>query len=88
MSEKRKKVFNEDFLKIKSNIPSLKKGESAASFKKRVAMWTSRTGLEFPDSAKGLTGLRLRMTPEGRALSGESLGETDHSKGYTNELKQ
>ena len=88
MSEKRKKVFNEDFLKIKSNIPSLKKGESAASFKKRVEMWTSRTGLEFPDSAKGLTGLRLRMTPEGRALSGESLGETDYSKGYTNELNK
>ena len=88
MSEKRKKVFNEDFLKIKSNIPSLKKGESAASFKKRVDMWTSRTGLEFPASAKGLTGLRLRMTPEGRALSGESLGETDYSAGYTNELNK
>ena len=88
MSEKRKKVFNEDFLKIKSNIPSLKKGESAASFKKRVAMWTSRTGLEFPDSAKGLTGLRIRMTPEGRALSGESLGETDYTKGYMNELNK
>tara|TARA_B100000131_G_scaffold121246_1_gene118317 strand:+ start:57 stop:866 length:810 start_codon:yes stop_codon:yes gene_type:complete len=88
MSKKKKQVFNEDFLKIKSNIPSLKKGESAASFKKRVAMWTSRTGLEFPDSAKGLTGLRIRMTPEGRALSGESLGETDYSKGYTNELNK
>ena len=88
MSEKRKKVFDEDFLKIRSNIPSLKKGESAASFKKRVEMWTSRTGLEFPDSAKGLTGLRLRMTPEGRALSGESLGETDYTKGYTNELNK
>ena len=88
MSEKKKKVFNEDFLKIKSNIPSLKKGESAESFRKRVKMWSSRTGLEFPDSAKGLTGLRLRMTPEGRALSGESLGETDYSKGYTNELNK
>jgi len=90
MSEKRKKVFNEDFLKIKSNIPSLKKGESAASFKKRVAMWTSRTGLEFPDSAKGLTGLRLRMTPEGQALSGQggTFGNQDYSESYTNELNK
>ena len=90
MSEKRKKVFNEDFLKIKSNIPSLKKGESAASFKKRVAMWTSRTGLEFPDSAKGLTGLRLSMTPEGQALSGQggTFGNQDYSAGYTNELNK
>lgn len=90
MSKKKKQVFNEDFLKIKSNIPSLKKGESAASFKKRVAMWTSRTGLEFPKSAKGLTGLRLKMTKEGQALSGQggTFGNTDYSAGYTNELNK
>ena len=90
MSKKKKQVFNEDFLKIKSNIPSLKKGESAASFKKRVAMWTSRTGLEFPASAKGLTGLRLGMTKEGQALSGQggTFGNQDYSAGYTNELNK
>ena len=90
MSKKRKEVFNEDFLKIKSNIPSLKKGESAASFKKRVEMWTSRTGLEFPDSAKGLTGLRLRMTKEGQALSGQggTFGNQDYSAGYSTELNK
>jgi hypothetical protein len=82
MSEKRKKVFNEDFLKIKSNIPSLKKGESAASFKKRVDMWSSRTGLKFPVR---------KYTPEGRALTGlgeQPLGNKDFSAGYTNELNK
>jgi hypothetical protein len=84
----KKEVFNEDFLKVRSNIPTLKKGESAASFQKRVKMWTSRTGLEYPKSARGLTGFRIRQTPEGRALSGESLGETDYTKGYSTELNQ
>ena len=85
----KKEVFNEDFLKVRSNIPTLKKGESAASFQKRVKMWTSRTGLEYPKSARGLTGLRLNQTPEGKALSGEgSFGETDYTKGYTTELNQ
>tara|TARA_Y100000996_G_C22415205_1_gene599001 strand:+ start:94 stop:888 length:795 start_codon:yes stop_codon:yes gene_type:complete len=84
----KKEVFNEDFLKVRSNIPTLKKGESAASFQKRVKMWTSRTGLEYPKSARGLTGFRIQQTPEGKALSGESLGETDYTKGYSTELNQ
>ena len=84
----KKEVFNEEFLKVRSNIPTLKEGESAASFQKRVKMWSSRTGLEYPKSARGLTGFRLNQTPEGRALSGESLGETDYTKGYTTELNK
>lgn len=85
----KKEVFNEDFLKVRSNIPTLKKGESAASFQKRVKMWTSRTGLKYPLSARGLTGFRIRKTPEGRALSGEgTFGETDYTKGYETELNQ
>ena len=49
-------------------------------------MWTSRTGLEFPASAKGLTGLRLRMTKRSKeALSGHStFGNQDYSAGYSN----
>ena len=84
----KKEVFNEEFLKVRSNIPTLKKGESAASFQKRVKMWSSRTGLEYPKASRGLTGFRIRQTPEGRALSGESLGETDYTKGYTTELNK
>ena len=85
----KKEVFNEDFLKVRSNIPTLKKGESAASFQKRVKMWTSRTGLKYPKSAQGLTGFRLNMTDEGRALAGQgSFGETDFTKGYTAELNK
>ena len=68
----KKEVFNEDFLKIRSNIPSLKIGESAASFQKRVKLWSSRTGLEFPASAKAKTiqGAVVGATKEGEALAG------------------
>ena len=85
----KKEVFNEEFLKVKSNIPTLRKGESAASFQKRVKMWSSSTGLKYPKEARGLTGFRIQQTPEGRALSGEgTFGETDYTKGYTTELNQ
>ena len=95
MSEKRKKVFNEDFLKIKSNIPSLKKGESAESFRKRVKMWSSRTGLEFPTASKQKTlfGAVTGMTKEAEALAGKSgtgqgFGIQDFSSGYSTELNK
>tara|TARA_R100000773_G_scaffold15031_1_gene13748 strand:- start:43 stop:873 length:831 start_codon:yes stop_codon:yes gene_type:complete len=95
MSKKKKQVFNEDFLKIKSNIPSLKKGESAESFRKRVKMWSSRTGLEFPTASKQKTlfGAVTGMTKEAEALAGKSgtgqgFGIEDFSSGYSTELNK
>jgi len=87
----KKEVFNEDFLKIRSNIPSLKIGESAASFQKRVKLWSSRTGLEYPASAKAKTiqGAVVGATKEGEALAGTgTFGNKDFTKGYTSELNQ
>ena len=76
----KKKLFDEDFLKVKSNIPSLRPNESAKSFKKRVQMWSSRTGLNLPTD---------RYSSEGRALLGlgeQPLGTQDYTSGYTKEL--
>ena len=91
----KKEVFNEEFLKVRSNIPTLKKGESAASFRKRVKMWSSRTGLEFPNAAKqkSLFGAVIGMTKEAEALAGKSgtgqgFGIQDYSSGYSTELNK
>ena len=78
----KKKLFDEDFLKVKSNIPSLRPNESAKSFKKRVQMWSSRTGLKLPTD---------RYSSEGRALLGlgeQPLGTQDYTSGYTKELNE
>tara|TARA_A100001035_G_scaffold169320_1_gene134379 strand:+ start:239 stop:1042 length:804 start_codon:yes stop_codon:yes gene_type:complete len=78
----KKKLFDEDFLKVKSNVPSLRPNESAKSFKKRVQMWSSRTGLKFPTD---------RYSSEGRALLGlgeQPLGTQDYTSGYTKELNE
>jgi hypothetical protein len=91
----KKEVFNEDFLKIRSNIPTLRKGESAESFRKRVKMWSSRTGLKFPTSGKQKTlfGAVVGMTKEAEALAGKSgtgqgFGIEDFSSGYETELNK
>ena len=45
----KQELFGGDFLKVRSNISlHLKEGESAASFRKRVKMWSNRTGLTYP----------------------------------------
>ena len=78
----KKKLFDEDFLKVKSNVPSLRPNESAKSFKKRVQMWSSRTGLKLPTD---------RYSSEGRALLGlgeQPLGTQDYTSGYTKELNE
>jgi hypothetical protein len=78
----KKKLFDEDFLKVKSNVPSLRPNESAKSFKKRVQMWSSRTGLKLPTD---------RYSSEGRALLGlgqQPLGTQDYTSGYIKELNE
>ena len=95
----KQELFGGDFLKIRSNIPTLKKGESAASFRKRVKMWSSRTGLTYPgvraNKSGGFSPIGIGMQREEiRILSGvgefEGALDTtkDYSKAYTNELNQ
>ena len=95
----KQELFGGDFLKVRSNIPTLKKGESAASFRKRVKMWSNRTGLTYPgvraNKAGGFSPIGIGMQrDEIRILSGvgdfEGATDTgqDFSKAYTNELNQ
>ena len=95
----KQELFGGDFLKIRSNIPTLKEGESAASFRKRVKMWSSRTGLTYPgvraNKSGGFSPIGIGMQREEiRILSGvgEFEGATDtkqdYSKAYTKELNQ
>jgi len=95
----KQELFGGDFLKIRSNIPTLKEGESAASFRKRVKMWSSRTGLTYPgvraNKSGGFSPIGIGMQREEiRILSGvgdfEGATDTgqDFSKAYTNELNQ
>ena len=95
----KQELFGGDFLKIRSNIPTLKEGESAASFRKRVKMWSSRTGLTYPgvraNKSGGFSPIGIGMQrDEIRVLSGvgdfEGATDTgqDFSKAYTNELNQ
>ena len=95
----KQELFGGDFLKVRSNIPTLKEGESAASFRKRVKMWSSRTGLTYPgvraNKSGGFSPIGIGMQREEiRILSGvgdfEGATDTgqDFSKAYTNELNQ
>ena len=95
----KQELFGGDFLKVRSNIPMLKEGESAASFRKRVKMWSSRTGLTYPgvraNKSGGFSPIGIGMQREEiRILSGvgEFEGATDtkqdYSKAYTKELNQ
>ena len=95
----KQELFGGDFLRIRSNIPTLKKGESAASFRKRVKMWSNRTGLTYPgvraNKSGGFSPVGIGMQrDEIRILSGvgdfEGATDTgkDFSKAYTNELNQ
>ena len=95
----KQELFGGDFLKIRSNIPTLKEGESAASFRKRVKMWSNRTGLTYPgvraNKSGGFSPIGIGMQrDEIRVLSGvgdfEGATDTgqDFSKAYTNELNQ
>ena len=95
----KQELFGGDFLKVRSNIPTLKKGESAASFRKRVKMWSNRTGLTYPgvraNKSGGFSPIGIGMQrDEIRILSGvgdfEGATDTgqDFSKAYTNELNQ
>ena len=95
----KKELFGGDFLKIRSNIPTLKKNESQASFRKRVKMWTERTGLTYPGVSVGKsggyypTGIGVQSR-EIRTLLGQddfkgSLNTTkDYSKDYNKELNE
>ena len=95
----KQELFGGDFLKVRSNIPTLKEGESAASFRKRVKMWSSRTGLTYPgvrvNKSGGFSPIGIGMQREEiRILSGvgdfEGALDTgkDFSKAYTSELNQ
>ena len=95
----KKKLFDEDFLKVKSNIPSLRPNESDKSFRKRVQMWSQRTGLAYPGIKVGKSGGYYpagigMQSREVRILSGQgdfqgSLDTTqDYSKDYNKELNQ
>ena len=95
----KQELFGGDFLKVRSNIPTLKEGESAASFRKRVKMWSNRTGLTYPgvraNKSGGFSPIGIGMQrDEIRILSGvgdfEGATDTkkDYSKAYTNELNQ
>ena len=95
----KQEMFGGDFLKIRSNIPTLREGESAASFRKRVKMWSSRTGLTYPgvrvNKSGGFSPIGIGMQREEiRILSGvgdfEGALDTgkDFSKAYTSELNQ
>ena len=95
----KQELFGGDFLKVRSNIPMLKEGESAASFRKRVKMWSNRTGLTYPgvraNKSGGFSPIGIGMQrDEIRILSGvgdfEGATDTkkDYSKAYTNELNQ
>ena len=95
----KQELFGGDFLKVRSNIPTLKEGESAASFRKRVKMWSNRTGLTYPgvraNKSGGFSPIGIGMQrDEIRVLSGvgdfEGATDTgqDFSKAYTSELNQ
>ena len=95
----KQELFGGDFLKVRSNIPMLKEGESAASFRKRVKMWSNRTGLTYPgvraNKSGGFSPIGIGMQrDEIRVLSGvgdfEGALDTgqDFSKAYTSELNQ
>ena len=95
----KQELFGGDFLKVRSNIPTLKKGESAESFRKRVKMWSNRTGLTYPgvraNKSGGFSPIGIGMQrDEIRVLSGvgdfEGATDTgqDFSKAYTSELNQ
>tara|TARA_B100000519_G_scaffold197670_1_gene205842 strand:+ start:94 stop:924 length:831 start_codon:yes stop_codon:yes gene_type:complete len=95
----KQELFGGDFLKVRSNIPMLKEGESAASFRKRVKMWSNRTGLTYPgvraNKSGGFSPIGIGMQrDEIRVLSGvgdfEGATDTgqDFSKAYTSELNQ
>ena len=95
----KKELFGGDFLNIRSNIPMLKKNESAASFRKRVKMWSQRTGLTYPgvraNKAGGFSPIGIGIQrDEIRILSGvgdfEGATDTtkDYSKAYNTELNQ
>ena len=68
---------------IRSQIPKLKKNESAASFKARVKTWQLRTGKKYPKPGIG------PLSDEQRILAGAltigSITKKDYSKGKEGE---
>ena len=93
------KLFDENFLKVKSNVPSLRPNESDKSFRKRVQMWSQRTGLAYPGIKVGKSGGYYpagigMQSREVRILSGQgdfrgALDTTqDYSKDYNKELNE
>jgi hypothetical protein len=68
---------------IRSQIPKLKKNESAASFKARVKTWELRTGKKYPKPGIGPLSNEQRIL--GGALTIGSLNKKDYSKGKEGE---
>ena len=69
---------------IKSQIPKLKKNESAASFKARVKTWELRTGKKYP-KPRSIGPLSDEQRILGGALTIGSLNKKDYSKGKEGE---